>query len=84
MTRYFKIARRDDLEAKTGTPVLAIPASPVVAVAHTTSPRARHWDIIDVDAGEHLTSALGVAEARTVLVGHARARDVAPTGRWLS
>ena len=80
--RYYEITRQAALEAKTGNPVLGIEGSPVVAAAHTQSPKARVWDIIDADAGTHLCQARGVREARTILIEHARARNLEPTGRY--
>lgn len=80
IVRVYKIARTPDLEQVARVPVLSIPDSPIVAVAHTNSERARIWDLIDRQTHEFVTQTRGVRETRRVLIGHAQARDIEPTG----
>ena len=79
MPKYYAIQRSPEHEAVARVPVLHIPGSPVVAVAHTNSPNARIWDILNMDTHKALCQVRGVDEAHTALIAQARARDIQPT-----
>lgn len=80
MPKYYRVERDAQREKNSGGhPVLTIPGSPVIAVAHSKSENAKVWDILDMDENAFLCQARGAREAHRILIDNAKARDIKPT-----